>query len=718
MAIRFRSDFTSMDGVGWRIDIIDTEFSGSITEFTTGMDSNDGFTLSYEGENQERWNPIISSNVVVNMAVETALLDAFINDLISQPEARFYIDIRKKVSDVPVSYARHWFGEIATDLITIEDRQRPYLFQITAFDNFTKFQYLRHTLKQGDTHTFIDLLIHALSKLNYYDQLGTGYILATSVDWYENKMFTGASPASTLDPLKQSRIMADTFINIDQDGVQTDMTIWEMLEQVCYRWNARFLQADGMFQFIQVNIDDPTAMVFRKYTKTLTTTTETIDKTVSGTDIIRTDGSFNFLPILGEVQAKYNYKQSVYAGNLLPTQSSYAALVNIGTIQGGEGEQLIFSGNIRVQFSLNGQTQDTTPVFWFFKMRVQVGTRYLTNKNGYYEWTTTSTDRVEILGGPFAEESDYDELIPVSFTTPAIPTTGNGYFELDFIEYQSPQGTTYTLRPGTTGQNSCIGFNMRLLVDDTLDAGTILFNAINDEYTQAKYNSLKKLPDMITGDPEFSYDVGRMQVYNASTSSWENSDQGWSVGGAGTGININDLLVFEVLAGQTKACRTFIGGIWSILLDATKVIRIDGINYSFHSGIFNANYGRWDGQWIRLYINRSNITGGGGGSADVENIQNLAVLLANSAGIKSAVRAAVAQAAAEAARDQALLYEGEAGDQAALSLTYKNASETAKTAAEAAQAAAEAAQDAAEAAQAAAEAAQTECEAIRDELTT
>lgn len=701
MGVRLRSDFTSMDGIGYRIDIIDTEFKGTLTEFTTGMDSNDGFTLSYEGDNQERWNPIISSNVVINMAVETALLDVFINDLIGQPEARFYLDIRKKTSDVPVNYSRIWFGEIATDLITIEDRQRPYLFQITAFDNFAKLKYTPHSLIKATNYTFIDLLLHAISKLNYYDQLGSGFILKTFVDWYVSKMYTSASPAVSLDPLKQSKVNADAFIIVDNNNNQINMSIWDMLEQICLRWGARFLVADGMFHFIQVNIDDPTAMEFRRYTKTQAVASASEDKTAIGTDILRTEGTFSFLPILGKVSVNYKYKQSVYQGNLLPNQSVYNN-VSFGTIQGGEGEQLVFNGTIEVSFGFGIHTPPPDPMYWLFDMKIQVGSYYLTNKNGYLQWTTIASERYEIVGGPFFNQSDYTRIIPVGFTTPPIPTTGAGVFDLTLNSIQSPLGTNYTILSGMTTSVNAIGFILRVLFEGSLDEGTAQFTAENDEYPESKYNNNITLPDLVTGDPFYSYDVGRLIVYNPSTSSWENADKDWSVGGAGTGININDLLAFELLAGQTKACRMFTGGIWSTVLDATKIISIDGNNYSFRGGSFNANFGRWDGEWVRLFLNRSNITGGGGGVGTEKGIDNYITMISNSAAFQSAVQAAVAQAAAEAARNQALLYEGEAGDQAALALTYKTA--------------ALAAQAAAEAAQAAAEDAQTECEAIRDSL--
>ena len=67
--LRLYSEFTDYEGDTWRVNIYQDSYGGASSSFTLGAD---GFILSYEGDNQSRYQPIIGSSMEIPFTETTA----------------------------------------------------------------------------------------------------------------------------------------------------------------------------------------------------------------------------------------------------------------------------------------------------------------------------------------------------------------------------------------------------------------------------------------------------------------------------------------------------------------------------------------------------------------------------------------------------------------------------------------------------------------------
>src|SRR5210317_131378 len=109
MAVRLYSEFKSDTGQLFKIEIHDTDFTGTATTFNV---AGDGFTLNYEGAIDNIVSPIIGSECVISAYNTTSAFDLFIIDLKAHQENRFFVRIYKDVAE-----NLFWTGIITQDLI-------------------------------------------------------------------------------------------------------------------------------------------------------------------------------------------------------------------------------------------------------------------------------------------------------------------------------------------------------------------------------------------------------------------------------------------------------------------------------------------------------------------------------------------------------------------------------------------------------------------------
>jgi len=540
-------------------------------------------------------------NVTVNMAIQ-GTDETFMLDLVDAQSSRFFILIEKKISS---TYQLFFAGEIATDLLEVEDFGYPYLLTLTAFDGLSALQGVDYGAQINTVQTVLTYLSNILEKLSIYDFLNN-HVITTSIQWYDSKMFPGAAPAASLDPVAVSRLLNNAFMFENDFNTLVSKSCWEVLENICYLFGARCFFDQGVFYFVNWNERSHT-MKYRYYTKALTATSGTVNIGISTPN--RVDGAFTFLPVIRAAEITYLHKQSVYQNNLLPVQNKYEGLLNVGSIQGGSGERLIFSGTINVEMVSNviGYSH-----YWEFNIRINVGSHYLTNKNGPMQWSTTSTDKYKITSDIYyLEASGYYESIPVGFTTPPIPVGGTLYFQMVFSGIKNINGSSFTPPGGYNFSYSCEAFNLRLLVEGSLDAGEITYYDENTDATSIANRVDVSLPDTYLGDGPLLYSIGRIFVYNATTSTWENAAGEWSVGGTGTEKLILELLLDEVITGQKKSIRVFRGSIFANNMSFRTQIAFGGFKYLCRSMSYDAFNARFSGEWVQQRLTEGGGSGGG-----------------------------------------------------------------------------------------------------------
>ena len=90
--IRLYSEFTDDLGGDWRVNIHDANFTGTTQTFVLGAD---GFVLRYAGNNEDRYQPVIGSEVTFTLMEENVTHTGFMDDLATAAEQRFSVSIYK-----------------------------------------------------------------------------------------------------------------------------------------------------------------------------------------------------------------------------------------------------------------------------------------------------------------------------------------------------------------------------------------------------------------------------------------------------------------------------------------------------------------------------------------------------------------------------------------------------------------------------------------------
>lgn len=598
--IRYRCEFTSNDGIDWRIDIDDQEYLDSPTSFNV---RGNGFEIDYKGENAQRFNPILSSECKVTAHVQDANFETLIDDILGAQEQRFFIRLYKYYD---AAYNIYWAGPILQDLITKEDQDFPYDFVLTATDGIGALKDTPYdddgTLYTG-SDTFITHILNCLNKTGGEIFWTTNTFLKTAVNWYDTHHHNPSKIGFAIDPLERSRLDHDCFIEFDATETEVGMSTYDVLNQLCRAWGARIILSDGCWNFFQVNEYASATFTTREWDKTGTKVTQTEnDDFTQATFNKLTGGISEFFPALQQVRVKYNYKQSTNPGNLLPPQDKYTTPVSIGTIQGGGNEALIVSG--QVQSILSGAPNDWPDRHHVYKLQLRVGSYYLTNENGYMEWVADSSKYYEIITTQYHGSNYQYAFDEFGFTTPPVPADGAGTFLFDFIKHIDSAGENLVLTTGTFDHN-CIDYKVSLYYDDQLQDGTIRYIAENttDGTTLVDSSKILDLPDTIIGDGPGDYSIGRIETYDGST--WDNSSS-WTVTQDGTGVDINKLLVKEVLVGQ-KTPTEILRASYVADYNAVQVLDISSEYYVFNGGSFNANMDEWRAEWFHISLDRTNI---------------------------------------------------------------------------------------------------------------
>ena len=91
-AIRLQAEFTDDLGNDWQVNIHDSDYVGSIVPFKLGAD---GFVLRYSGNNEDRYQPVIGSEVTFTLTEENSDHTTFMDLLATNVEVRFSVSVRK-----------------------------------------------------------------------------------------------------------------------------------------------------------------------------------------------------------------------------------------------------------------------------------------------------------------------------------------------------------------------------------------------------------------------------------------------------------------------------------------------------------------------------------------------------------------------------------------------------------------------------------------------
>ena len=639
-AVRYRSTFFSTEGTSYQIDIYDADSSvGSPTTFNT---YGDGFSLSYKGIDKDIHAPIIASSVEFYMAIEDASAQTLLNDILTAQEKRFFLQIYK-------GGAFYWGGVILQDLGSVIDEALPSQVNLQAVDGIgylKNFSYGETQLTEEDLfptaifsnkgyQTCLEHLANIMQGLliiftdSPYPSLTN--ILATSVNFYEDNMYSG-SPATSLDPLAKTKINHNAFIEFPEDsnGFQKGRTYYEVLSQICLIFNARFYFADGKWNLININQNSATSYNKRLYTFsgldtvpvfTYTSTSSfahriTIDQSNYST---LANPSRTFYPNLVNAKRVFNKEGSQ---NLIPIQTDYkgtnAHLNDSLNIPSSSGSTFTFRGNGQVLITADDTlTNALLNVKFVLKGLFYIGDgdgnfKYLTNSLSSldtYSWST-SYDFFHIATNVFniLPEDGLSNYISFNFEieTPKVNPTGTFpinvfYFTLENTYFVGGTNNAY-IDPTFTGTSLEGDYNIYGIELLYNKFGIVQPNPIQTEFFAFNPNSednteFLEIEESLIGDDSGILTDGKLQVINTSGDDVDSS--AWKVQGSGTSDKILNLQLTEVIQNRLKATpklNTQIIGDFNF----NNTISYDSSNWMLLGGNLSAGSELWNVQFFEI----------------------------------------------------------------------------------------------------------------------
>ena len=239
MAVRFYADFQNDVGIQYRINIYDNSFSLAATEVTAATP---GFTLSYEGNNQEQYQPILPSKIDFTIYNEGGDFETWLNTTVpGAPEAQFPIEILTDPG--AVAEAVFWRGVLLPEQTQQMDEPTPSAVNLTAADDINQLK--ETTIDDLGTSVYIlDYVYEALKLVRSYGLYDSDEVFIRYANDMKPTGYTG------------SNWLADGGIyppSIAGTQPTEYYNAFEVLRSLAITYNARVFQAEGVWHFMPLN---------------------------------------------------------------------------------------------------------------------------------------------------------------------------------------------------------------------------------------------------------------------------------------------------------------------------------------------------------------------------------------------------------------------------------------------------------------------------------
>ena len=677
---RFELSFKSDNGPYYKIEIFDNDATS--TALHTPSIGADGFNLTYQTEDENRFVGLIPSEVKFDIFIDKVGEQAIVNDIKGSVYGQFDMAIYQSSDDV--TYSLFWAGIILNDISPEQDLGTPIKVTLTAVDGLAPLKDIEINKNIGfNTPSSFQTLYYFM--IIFRKQIGlqdnywslTDTFITTSVSWTTSAMTYLVSR----DPLVLSRFNFMAYVEVNDDGSKKFSNSFDFLDNVCKCWGMRCFFSDGRWHLVQVNNYDnwksPNTQFIRNFSKVLNSqigdsllSSSSASYTVTeGTNIKRYDGEFDFLPILRSVQTNYNfltpydmpffYYQNSSGGtqyqtdsNEIPIWNGYRYVNQVFTgsdysINNGSGDSLVISlGNVTavtgssILFNRNLSLSKTIPLTFTgvsgynkkvvahikirFKLVGASDTYYYPLSNSIdTSWSTTSVPTTTVVIGPYyltAEGTSTAFTENVNIQTQELPVDGELFLEAYAICYYNTYeemfgGTQIAIDESTTvtqperilvysqPENNAEQGIKYLLNNEVLIKKK--FEAFNSPGGTTITNGVKlEIPELFIGTGPTSGAVGRIEVFDPAAGAWNNGTEStWrAFGESGSGTEITQLLVEQVLKGQSGGSRIFNGSlkITSGQLHYYEGIEIDNTTFIPYQCTYNAREHRWSGQYYAI----------------------------------------------------------------------------------------------------------------------
>jgi hypothetical protein len=628
MAVRLQGDFYSEKGAKYTVGIYDSSFSGAATDFDA---TNVNIQYDFDGKDDDRFCPIVSSTATVTMMIDTSTLTTFIDDLVGAAEDRFYLLIEDDNS--PNLF--RWAGYILPDLVQIEDVPEGigYRFNLKAKDGFNYLKSVDYKQSNGLTYTgyatIAEHLLNCINKIPFItDVYGSGNILTKVLtNWYEEDM---AADFGQYVLFNRTRVNHRAFWYYDAKKNVQFRSAYDVLRYIAICFGGRFIFSSRYIYFIQVN--EYLNPVNRQPQFAYATDTSLrlsifgneqlyydYDHTDLSSNIFRRgDGVFQFYPALKEVVLDYEHlaTRNITPGEVFSHDDSpqvFAALEDIDITQSG--------AFLDINLTVNYKSTDQSPnpanfkKHWLvfgceFKSDGVGVTQYYSRKvtitsTGFEfskpEWTTDSTARIEF---PLLVEFDaLQQFATVNFQILNLPSVFDYLMGFELLRAYDLSGNSISLQAGITYLD--IEWQIENVYVEFVALG--YYQQQNDIYQYAVDNddfaSTNYKTGTLIGQGPTQNSPGHLQIWDGSD--WVQTTA-WQVIGTTADKPIGQLTVNEIIKGQLKPVEYF-SGMTFVMNDPVNnflfphlAIKYKNNYYVFQGGEINLMRDEFTGEWWKI----------------------------------------------------------------------------------------------------------------------
>ena len=239
MAVRFYADFQNDVGIQYRINIYDNSHNTAATEVVCGVP---GFNLSYEGNNQDQYQPILPSKIDFTLYNEGGDFDTWLNTTVpSAPEAQFPIEVLTDPGEV--AQAVFWRGILLPEQIQQADEPAPSAVNLTAADDINQLK--ETTIDDlGASVYILDYVYEALKLVRSYGLYDSDEVFIRYANDIKPTDYTGSNwlaDGGMYQPSIAGTVPTEYY------------NAFEVLRSLAITYNARVFQAGGIWHFMPLN---------------------------------------------------------------------------------------------------------------------------------------------------------------------------------------------------------------------------------------------------------------------------------------------------------------------------------------------------------------------------------------------------------------------------------------------------------------------------------
>jgi len=241
MAIRFYGDFRNDAGDDFRVSIYDDQFNLAATEQTVAVP---GFVLTYEGDNQDQYQPLIPSRLDFTWYNEGGDFDTWLNtDLPAAGEGRFLVEVLTDPGEV--GEALFWRGVLIPEQIQQQDEAQPSAVNFTASDDLAQLKEFDVENVPGSGYKSLITYIHyCLSQTRQHSLYGNSDLFIRYMNDFKSSTYVGSDFVGEIGVYEPT---------IPGTTPTEYYNCYDVLRSIAISLNARIFQAEGVWYFMPMN---------------------------------------------------------------------------------------------------------------------------------------------------------------------------------------------------------------------------------------------------------------------------------------------------------------------------------------------------------------------------------------------------------------------------------------------------------------------------------